>query len=75
MPKRKCGNCGREWQVVWLCPVCQNEIIEQHEKTKQWQCLVCNQELWLSVDDDGHLLGLVCPFCKIIYVFEVAMTI
>jgi len=75
MPKKKCGNCGEEWQVVWLCPKCQNELIDAHEKTKTWRCLVCNQELWLSITGDGRLVGLVCPYCKIIYVFMAVMSI
>jgi len=75
MPIRKCSNCGEKWQVSWLCPVCQNEIIEYHEKTGQWRCLVCNQQLLLSVDARGHLRGLVCPYCKIVYVFEATLAI
>lgn len=75
MPKKKCGNCGREWQVVWLCPICQNELIEHCEEHGNWRCLVCNQELWLSVDKDGRLKALVCPHCKIVYVLEAVMSI
>jgi len=75
MKEIKCGNCGEKWKVVWLCPVCQNEIIEHHEKTGEWRCLICNSQLWLSVDSRGHLIGLVCPTCQILYLFLVVKAI
>ena len=75
MPKKKCGNCGAEWQIVWLCPICQARIIKQNEETGKWRCLACGEELLLSVDTEGHLRSFICPRCKTIYIFDAMLSI